>query len=137
VSLDTAEVNDIRKSFKTLLTGAWSGLHIGPSSLADSAKTKSDKERLAAARIDAYVGRLVNGDERFVEVPSPLVQALHRKYDWKVNAAALDKAVTDAQPIRTKADSTRASQTPPSAVPMPGATPPDSHPSPNPVPQKK
>ena len=47
-----------------------------------------------------------------------------KKYDWKINQAALDKAVTAAQPIRAKADSARSAQTPPSAVPVPGATPP-------------
>jgi hypothetical protein len=137
VTLDTTEVNDLRKSFRTIVTNAWAGLRIAPSTLSDSAKTKADRERLAAARIDAYLTRLVNGEEQFVEVPSPLVQALHKEYDWKVNPAALDKAVTEAQPIRAKADSTRASQAPPSAVPMPGATPPGQRPSPNPVPEKK
>ena len=58
--------------------------------------------------IDAYLGKLVNGEAQFVEVPSPLVQALHQKFEWKINQAALDKAVTAAQPIRAKADSARA-----------------------------
>ena len=102
----------------------WAGLGVSPVSLSDSAKDKAGKERLAAARIDAYLGKLVNGEAQFVEVPSPLVQALHQKFEWKINQAALDKAVTAAQPIRAKADSARAAQTPPSAVPVPGATPP-------------
>lgn len=124
VTTDSTETAEIRGSFKGLVGNVWSGLGIGPSALADSAKTKGEKERLAASRIDAYLSRLVDGEAQFVEVPSPLVQALHKKYDWKINAAALDKAVTDAQPIRAKADSARASQTPQSAVPVPGATPP-------------
>lgn len=121
---DSTETAEIRNSFKGLIGNVWAGLGIGPSALADSAKTKAEKERLAASRIDAYLAKLVNGEAQFIEVPSPLAQALHKKYDWKVNAAALDKAVADAQPIRAKADSARAAQTPASAVPVPGASPP-------------
>lgn len=123
IAADTAEVNEIRNQFKAVVGNVWSGLGVSPLSLADSAKDKAGKERLAAARIDAYLGKLVNGEAQFVEVPAPLVQALHQKFDWKINQAALDKAVTAAQPIRAKADSARAAQTPPSAVPVPGATP--------------
>jgi len=124
VTTDSAETTEIRNSFKSLIGNVWSGLGIGPSALADSAKTKAERERLAAARVDAYLGKLVNGEAQFVEVPSPLAQALHSKFDWKINAAALDKAVAAAQPIRAKADSVRAAQTPQSAVPVPGSTPP-------------
>lgn len=124
VTTDSAETAEIRNSFKGLVGNVWAGLGIAPSALGDSAKNKGEKARLAASRIDEYLGRLVNGEAQFVEVPAPLVQALHKKYDWKINSAALDKAVADAQPIRAKADSARASQTPPSAVPVPGATPP-------------
>jgi hypothetical protein len=124
VTTDSSETNEIRSSFRALIGNTWAGLGIGPEALADSAKDKAGKERLAAARVDAYLAKLVNGEAQFVEVPSPLAQALHKKYDWKINQAALDKAVTAAQPIRAKADSARSAQAPPSAVPVPGATPP-------------
>lgn len=123
ITLDSTEVKEIRTSFQAILTNAWSGLRVSPAQLADSAKSEDDRERLASARVDAYLARLIKGEDQFIEVPPPLAQALHKKYDWKINAAALEKAVTDAQAIRTKSDSTRAAQTPPSAVPMPGATP--------------
>lgn len=122
VTTDTTETNEIRASFRALIGNVWAGLGIGPDALADSAKTRPEKERLAAARVDAYLAKLVNGEAQFIDVPSPLVQALHKKYEWKVNQAALDKAVAAAQPLRAKADSARAAQMPPSAVPMPGDT---------------
>lgn len=124
ITTDSTETNEIRNSFRALVGNTWAGLGIDPKALADSAKDKAAKERLAASRVDAYLSKLVNGEAQFVEVPAPLVQALHKKYDWKINQAALDKAVTAAAPIRAKADSARAAQTPPSAVPVPGATPP-------------
>jgi peptidyl-prolyl cis-trans isomerase D len=122
IQLDTAETNGIRRAFKALITNAWAGLAVAPPSLADSAKTKDEKTRLAAARIDAYVDRLVQQQERYVEIPAPLSYALHEKYDGKVNDAGLDRAVQAALKIRAVADSARAAAQPKSSVPMP-ATP--------------
>lgn len=124
ITTDSAETAEIRNAFKSLIGPAWADLGIDPTSLSDSGKSKSEKERIAAGRIDAYLAKLVNGEAQFVEVQAPLVHALQTKYDWKINSAALDKAVAEAQPLRAKADSARAAQTPPSAVPVPGATPP-------------
>ena len=49
-----------------------------------------------------------------------LESALHAKYDYTVNAAGVDQALERAQRNRTVADSTKAAQQPPSAVPLPG-----------------
>jgi len=124
VTTDSAETNEIRSSFRALVSNVWAGLGIAPSTLADSAKDKGERQRIAATKIDEYLGKLVNGEAQYVEVPYPLARALHTKFEWKINQAALDKAVADAQPVRAKSDSARAAQAPPSAVPVPGATPP-------------
>ncbi|MEW5918877.1 MAG: hypothetical protein AB1762_20915, partial [Gemmatimonadota bacterium] len=58
----------------------------------------------------------------FVDVPHVVASVLREKYDGKVNAAAIDRALTEAQRVRAQADSAR----PPSAVPMPGTPRPDS-----------
>lgn len=63
--------------------------------------------------------RLINGQDQYVEVPSPLVQALRQKYDWKISSAGIDRAVQAATTIRAKEDSARAAALPKSAVPMP------------------
>jgi PPIC-type PPIASE domain len=121
VTMDSTETAEVYRSFAAILANAWAGLRIAPAMLGDSAKTPAEKQRFIPARVDAYFDRLVKGEEQFVEIPSPLSQALRKKYDWKVNAAGLDRAVAAAQVIRTKEDSSRAASTPPSAVPMPGA----------------
>jgi hypothetical protein len=120
VTLDTAETNEIRRAFVSMVANTWSGLNISPNRLADSAKTVAERERLAAARIDNYMDRLLTKDEQFVPVQPTLEAALHSKYDYKVNAAGIDRALERAQRIRTVADSTRAAQQPQSAVPLPG-----------------
>jgi hypothetical protein len=120
VTLDSAETNEIRRAFVGMVANTWSGLNISPNRLADSAKTVAERERLAAARVDDYMDRLLTKDEQFVPIQPTLESALHAKYDYKVNAAGIDRALERAQRIRAVADSTKAAQQPPSAVPLPG-----------------
>ena len=78
---DSGEVQAIRNAFKGLVKNTWAGLRISPELLADSAKTPAEKERLAAARVDGYMDRLLQGQEGFIDVPPPLADALREKYD--------------------------------------------------------
>lgn len=123
VTLDTSEVNEIRGAFVSMVANTWAGLNIAPNRLADSAKTVAERERLAAARVDDYVERLLTKDEQFVPIQPALESALHSKYDYKVNSAGIDRAFERAQRLRAVADSTRAAQQPQSAVPLPGQQP--------------
>jgi hypothetical protein len=125
VDVDSTERAEIYKSFAAIVQNSLAGLRITSTNLADSAKTKAERERIVPARIEAYFQRLVNGQEQFVEVPQPLVQALRKKYEWKVNSAGLDRSVQAAQAIRAKEDSAKALALPKSAVPMPSAPPAD------------
>ena len=120
ITLDTNEVNEIRRAFVGMVANTWSGLNISPNRLADSAKTVAERERLAAARVNDYMERLLTKDEQFVPIQPTLESALHAKYDYKVNAAGVDRALERAQRVRAVADSTKAAQQPPSAVPLPG-----------------
>jgi hypothetical protein len=120
VQLDSAELSQIRRSFTSALTSAWAGLNIAPKLLADSAKTAADKERLAGARVDDYLDRLLTRDAQFVQVPEPVAHALREKYSAKVNRAGIDRVLERAKQTRAAADSARAKQQPAPAVPMPG-----------------
>ncbi len=122
IKVDTTEVQAIRNAFKGLVRNTWAGLHVSPELLADSAKTPAERERLAAARVDAYMGRLLQGQEGFVDVPAPLAEALREKYDGSVKPAGLTRALEVAQKARATADSSRAAAQPKSAVPMPPDT---------------
>jgi hypothetical protein len=125
ITVDTAEVTQVRNAFKGIVRNTWAGLRVSPELLADSAKTPAEKERLAAARIDAYLGRLLQGQEGFIDVPPPLAEALREKYDGSVKPAGITRALELATKARAAADSSRAASQPKSAVPMPdtsGAT---------------
>jgi parvulin-like peptidyl-prolyl isomerase len=135
---DTAALVNIRNAFYGQVAGAMSELKVSPFFLKDSAKTVAERERLAASRIDAYFDLLLSEKAPFVNVPEPISSALRNKYEARVVAAGIERALERATKIRQVADSTRAAQTPPSAVPMPGGAPAPAAPAPKPAePAKK
>lgn len=122
IQLDTAEVASVRQAFKGLVRNSWAGLRVAPELLADSAKTEAERVRLAAARVDGYVTRLLQQQEGFIEVPPPLADALREKFDYSIKPAGLQRALELAQRTRAAADSARAASQPKSAVPLPTDT---------------
>jgi peptidyl-prolyl cis-trans isomerase D len=124
VTVDTADVAGMRRSFTEAVVGAWNGLAIAPKALADSAKSAGDRQRLAATRVEGYLDRLVKQQAPFVQIAQPIEEAARAKYQYKINQAGVDRAVERAISLRATLDSTRAAQRPASAVPMPGGAPP-------------
>ena len=121
VEADTAAVAEMKRSFANAVVSAWGELSLAPKALADSAKSKSDRERLAATRVESYLDRLMLQQAQFVPVPKPIETAARTKYEYKINDAGLDRAIERATRVRATLDSTRAAQQPASAVPLPGA----------------
>jgi peptidyl-prolyl cis-trans isomerase D len=124
VQIDTAEVAQMHASFINAVRQAWSQLGITPASLADSAKSEGDREKLAVKRIDDYFGRMVQEAAPFVSVPTPVANVLRQKYSFSLNDAGFDRAVEQAAKIRNSADSARSAGQPPTAVPLSPALPP-------------
>lgn len=123
LGLTPEEKANIYTGFSQWVTQGWATLNVDPKSLADSAKTESGREKLAAARVDSLIDAILAGSARPVAVPTPLRVALEAKYKWNVNQAGIDRAVELARNLRTTADSARAAARPPSQVPLPGAPP--------------
>ena len=121
ITLDSAETNDLHRSFAALVVNVWSGLGVRPETLADSAKSSADKERLASTRVESYLDRALKQQAQFVQVPKPLEEALRVKYDAKVNDAGLDRAIERDTKIRATLDSTKAASQPKSEVPLPAS----------------
>ncbi|MDQ3698357.1 MAG: peptidylprolyl isomerase [Gemmatimonadota bacterium] len=122
VTLAPEEMAELRSQFSTAVERTWTTLGIAPKTLADSANTASERQRLAAAHIDRYMTGLVTDQVQFVDVPAPVKEVLREKYDYKVNQAGISRSLEQATAIRAKADSARtaeAAQTPQSQVPLP------------------
>ena len=67
--------------------------------------------------------KLLAEQVQFVDVPDAVEKAVQAKYNSKINAAGLERALQRAQRVRAVADSTRRATQPSSAVPMPGGPP--------------
>jgi hypothetical protein len=111
----------LTRDWGQLVAMVWQGLGVDPKSLADSAKSAPERERLAAARVEGVMDRIMSGQAQIVPIPMPLATALGEKYDASLNRAGLDRATERAGKIRASADSARAAQQPRSEVPIPGA----------------
>ena len=124
VQIDPAEMTQLHSSFVNAVQSALAQLGVTPQSLADSAKTAGDREKLAARRIDEYFTRMVQEQAPFVPVPTPLSNVLRQKYKYSFNDAGLERAVQEASKIRSSADSARTAGQPATAVPLnPALTP--------------
>jgi hypothetical protein len=121
VTPDAATLENVRAAFRAQVMGAMNELKVAPFFLKDSAKTEGERERLAASRIDAYFGNLLQEKAQFINVAEPVQAALRDKFESRIVMAGVERALEKAIKIRQVADSTRATQQPQSAVPMPGA----------------
>jgi hypothetical protein len=117
------DLEAMRRNFYEARANAWMQLGVTPRALADSAKTVSERERLAAARVDKYLENLAAGKAPFAEVPPPLASALRSNAKVSVNKAGIDRAVELATKAKAVKDSTAKAAQPSSVVPMPGEGP--------------
>lgn len=118
VELDPAELSELHAKFAQIVGNTWEQLGVTPSALDDSGSTEGQRERIAAGRIDQYMDKLMTQEARFVDVPQPVAAVLREKFDWKVNAAGLERAIDNATKARAAADSAKVENRPASEVPL-------------------
>lgn len=127
IKIDPAEVAQLHTGFTNAVRSAWTQLGVLPQSIADSAKSEADRQKLAAKRIDDYFTRVVQEQAPFVSIPTPVSSVLRSKYKYSFNDAGIDRSVQEAARIRSSADSARSARQPATAVPInPAARPPAS-----------
>lgn len=117
---DSAQIADVRKLFLQSLTGAWTALNVDPKSLEAAAKTKAEREKLAAQRVEEYIGKLLKQQAQYVDVTTPVQNVLRDKFDYKINQATVDQVLLEAAKVRLATDSTTKTAQPGSVVPLPG-----------------
>jgi hypothetical protein len=120
VDVPADEKNTMYTQIGQLVTNVWQSLGVDPKALADSAKSTSEKERVAATRVDAYLDRMMSGQAQPLSIPRPLKKILDAKYEASVNSAGIDRAFERAQKTRQSADSARSASQPKSQIPIPG-----------------
>jgi parvulin-like peptidyl-prolyl cis-trans isomerase-like protein len=126
VPMDPRQLAQLRGTFAQVVGTAWTQLGVAPTQLSDSAKTEQERERVAAARIESYVDRLLANQAQFIPVPTEVSELLRDTYDWKIANAGVERGVERGRRIRATRDSTRAASRPQSQVPLgpsqPGST---------------
>jgi peptidyl-prolyl cis-trans isomerase D len=120
IRLTPEEIQQVRQTFAMRLEQAWLGLGIHPRVLADSAATPLEREQLAARKVEQFIEAMLQERVQYVPVLPQIEWALMTRYDARVNPAGVDRALQLATRVRSKADSVRAAQRPPSVVPVPG-----------------
>jgi len=123
VVLTAEEQQQLRGEFKNAIVSLWGQLGLDPKSLADSGKSAPERERIAAARIESLLDRIMAGEAQAIQVPVPAQSVLAMMYTTKITSAGIDRAVERASRLRASADSARQAQQPRSQVPLP-TTPP-------------
>lgn len=119
ITMTAEEKQGLYEEFRSILKTLWQQLGIDPQSLADSARSVPERERLAATRVEAYLDRVMAGQAQPVSVPPPIQSVLRSEFEWKVFPAGVDRAVERARKLRSSADSARTAQQPRSQVPLP------------------
>ena len=116
---DATQLADIRKMFMTAITSAWTALNVDPKALQTAANAKDARAKLAAQRIEEYVGKLLQQQAQYVDVTQPVQNVLRDKYDHTINPETLDQVLLEAAKVRLATDTTSKAGQPGSVVPMP------------------
>jgi hypothetical protein len=125
IDVPEAQRKNYHENFVKYVTSTMQQMGISPQQLSDSAKSTSEKEKLAAKRIEAYVDKFMAGEAPVSDIPEPIKAALDMKHPAKINSAAIDRAVQAAVKVRAAADSARAASMPTQSMPgMPPGMPP-------------
>lgn len=94
---------------------------LDPAGLRDSAATPDAMRRLAMARVNDYLDRVLGGQAQFFPVPPFFGDALRQNAKWSVSSAGLRRALERAQALRAAQDSAAPGVTPaPGPAPIPG-----------------
>jgi hypothetical protein len=96
-------------------------LRLTPDVLRDSAATADDRHRLATARVEEYLDRVVAGRAQFLPMPPFFSWALREAASWDIDQAGVRLALERGRTLRAARDS--AAGPPPALQPAPGPAP--------------
>ncbi len=116
---DSAQLAQIRGMFRSSLINAWTQLNLDPKNLEAAAKSKSDRAKLAAQRVEDYINKLLAQQAQYVDVTEPVQDVLRKKYDYSIKSENIDKVLLEAAKVRLASDSTTKAGQPNSVVPLP------------------
>jgi hypothetical protein len=118
ITLDSADMRQVREAYRSRVMMTFEQLGVAPKMLADSGADQGARERLAASRVEEYMGKLVKNEVQYVDVAEQIALVLRSRYESRLVPAGVDRVLAEATKLRAASDSARAAAQPPSAVPM-------------------
>lgn len=115
ITVDSSELSEVRQAFWTGTKRIMSELNLAPEQLAEAGDDRAARERLAATRVNDYLGKLLREEAQYVEIPEQVALVLRGRFETRVVSAALDRVLAEATKLRAQADSAA----PQSQVPLP------------------
>jgi len=122
VVLDSAELATIHQRYSMAVVNVWTQLNVTPKLLADSAKTSSGREAVAARQVNDFIDKLMKQQAQYVAVAPPVSKVARSKYGATLSVAGMQRAVDETNKAKAAADSARLKSRPPTEVPI-GAPP--------------
>jgi hypothetical protein len=104
VPLPIANWQALQLGYRATVDQAAALMGINDSAITDTTKPKAARLDSAAARVDAFLDKLVVGQVQFRPLPQPLVSYLRESGKYRINRAGLTRA-TELVTARIKADS--------------------------------
>ena len=125
VGLGAEEWAQIRAQHDSALRLLQTALNVSAQALADSAADAGSRRRIAFARVNDYLERVLNNRAQFVPVPPFLAASLRSLAEWEVSAAGVTQALSRAEALRAAVDSLSGGQDEnhPRMMPAPGPAP--------------
>jgi parvulin-like peptidyl-prolyl cis-trans isomerase-like protein len=127
IGITPEEWKRIEEHYRGQLDTLRSEMGLEPASLWDSTIAKTDRNKVAAMKVDQYFERLAAGKARLRPLPSALAALLRDRSAYRIYQAGLNRSVELAEAQRAKTDSAKAKEGPmqpaPGPAPIPGMGP--------------
>lgn len=107
-ALTPEEIQLVRTQHDSTISILASVLNMTPSALGDSASTPEAQRRIARARVEDYLERVVQGRARYFPLPPFLAETLRDRGASSVNQSGVRRAVERAREVRAAVDSGQA-----------------------------
>jgi PPIC-type peptidyl-prolyl cis-trans isomerase-like protein len=132
IQVTPSEWQSMEANFRGQLDTLRVEMGLDTAALWDSTVAKADRNKVASAKVEQYLDKLVTGKSRLRPLPSALAGLLRDRSAYKIYGSGLNRAVEMAEAERKKADSTKTSpgtgaeglRPAPGPAPIPGVTPP-------------
>jgi parvulin-like peptidyl-prolyl cis-trans isomerase-like protein len=124
INITPAEWQGLQARYRSQIDTLRAEMDLDESTLGDSSVAATERNKVAALKVEEYFDRLVEGKVRLRPLPSALATLLRDRSSYRIHDAGINRAIELAQAESKKADSVKAATGPiqpaPGPAPIPG-----------------